>query len=247
MIFTKEEAQQLINVEHFEKGRSIRSIERDMGVGKTTLNSTCKRYGIEVKSRLQSLKDNEKHVIRASGCDHWVKNRPDLAKKYSKESSKRMLINNPMDKIENIKKSRQTIINTFRNNPTQHESLFADILDSLCIEYTTQNRIITYNADFIIGGNTTVELDGRGHARRKTKDAKRDQLLCQSGFNVIRINQDSLWDKRRFPDNIKPGKLLSIIKKYVPFVDTTSIDPSFLFGKYRVLVREAHTGTEIVY
>jgi len=92
-----------------------------------------------------------------------------------------------------------------------------------------------------------IELDGRGHASRRTKDAIRDKLLNERGFNVVRVNQDSVWDRRRNISVLRIGKLLSVIEKYVTDINLSSLDPSFAFGKYRVVVREANTATEIIY
>jgi very-short-patch-repair endonuclease len=242
----KEFVEELIRVEHWGKGKSIRLIERENGIGTSTLNNWCRIHGVPIKSRIQSIRDNSRHVPKPIGEKHWSKKRPDLFKDANLKASKRMIANNPSRNIDTVIKGRDTLSKRFKENPTPHEILFGSILDQIGITYKTQERILTYNPDFIIA-NTLIELDGRGHASRATKDAIRDKLLCQEGFNVVRVVQDCLWDKRRFPDTVKPIKLLTVIKKYVPSIDLSNLDPSFSHGQYRVLVREAHTASEVIY
>jgi len=236
----------LIDSEHFGAGKSIRRIERENGITVSRLNYWAKLHGIDIKSRNQSIRDDTKFVDKPTGDNHWSKKKPEVHRRNCAIASERMTNNNPSHDINSVIKCRDTLSKIFKNNPTPHEKLFASILDSLGVEYSTQERIMRYNPDFAIG-NTLIELDGRGHASRAAKDSVRDKLLCEAGYNVVRIKQDSMWDKRRFPDTVKPGKLLSVIKEYVSSLDLSGLDPSFSFGKYRVLVREAYTGAEVIY
>lgn len=237
----------IVFTEHWGKGKSIRLIERENGIGPSTLNNWCRIHGIPIKSKAQSIRDNTKYVPKPTGDEHWSKKKPDRHVELCQESSDRMKTHNPMRSVKNRIKCRISQRAAFIKNPTEHEALFASILRSIGADFTMQEIVCTFLVDFLIAGKVVVELDGRGHASRKAKDAIRDKLICDAGFNVMRVAQDGLWDKRRFPETIKPIKLLNVIKKYIPKLNISDIDPSFSHGQYRVVVRKAYTSAEVVY
>lgn len=96
-----------------------------------------------------------------------------------------------------------------RSNPTKSESLFAWILEyasedennifDVNIPFKTQVPIQTkdkhyYIADFLIGDNLIIEIDGGYHRTKEQikKDKQRTQKLNEVGYDVIRITDEEL-------------------------------------------------------
>tara|TARA_R110000850_G_scaffold54418_1_gene129580 strand:- start:163 stop:906 length:744 start_codon:yes stop_codon:yes gene_type:complete len=235
----------LVNQEHWIHGKSLRLIERENNLSNDTIRKRCINLGIKTKSRKQSIIDNEKHIERPVGDKHWSKTNPSLLAKCANESSLRMSKRNPISKPGVAELIAQTKSVLYFANPTFHEGLFIDILDSLGVTYEFQTPIGKYIADFKVG-NVLVELDGRGHASRKATDIIRDQFLCGLGFYVVRINQDSLFDKRSKNPVLRPNKLIRVIENLIPSLNISSLLPT-VTCKYRVVVRNPNPFTEVVY
>tara|TARA_R110000850_G_scaffold202512_1_gene328465 strand:+ start:112 stop:855 length:744 start_codon:yes stop_codon:yes gene_type:complete len=242
---SNEEIISLVNKEHWIHGKSLRLIERENNLSNDTIRKRCINLGIKTKSRKQSIIDNEKHIDRPIGDKHWSKTNPALLAKCASESSIRMTKCNPINKPGVADLVAQTKSALYFANPTFHEGLFIGILDSLNVSYEFQTPIGKYISDFKIG-NVLIELDGRGHASRKATDIIRDQFLCGLGFYVVRINQDSLFDKRSKKPILRPNKLIGVIEDLIPSLNISSLLPT-ITCKYRVVVRNPDPFTEIIY
>lgn len=242
---SKDEIQTLINKLHYGENHSIRKIERDLGLGKTTLNGVCKRHKIKLKSKIESIKQCQHHINRPSGEAHWSKTQPEVAARVAAASSKRMRENNPSQREDVRMKMSHSQSIYFKKNPTHHEKLFIEFLDSHNVSYKFQPVIGTYMPDFVFD-NVIVELDGRGHASRVASDLKRDKSLCAMGFHVIRICQDSIY-RRGVIETVNFRKLIQVMEYYIPNLDVFSSLPTSLSCKHRVIVRESGDCTEIVY
>jgi len=84
-----------------------------------------------------------------------------------------------------------------RKNATRAESLVWSKLRAKQIngvKFRRQQPIGNYIVDFVsFEKKIIIELDGGQHARAKKKDSKRDKLLSENGFTVLRFwNNDVL-------------------------------------------------------
>ena len=245
-IFTKKQLEKIIKKEHWKLGKSLRQIERDLGIGKTVVQNSCKRFGILTRSKAESIRSvrAKGFVTNKSGAEHWRKQNIAKSKKLAKKHSKAMKKSNPMFNKVIKEKVLYTRSKIYAKNPTKHEAEFIEILHKHKINFSFQKATICGVADFIFG-NVIFELDGRGHASRSAADAIRDKTLNALSMHVVRVNQDSLRDFRRQPRGFwKIGKLFEVLKKYITSTQIPTIKPSPIFGKYRVIVREADTGIE---
>lgn len=243
---TDDEIIRLVNEFHFKQGMSLRSIEREYGLSNDTIRKRCIKLNIKTKSQRQSIIDNEKHIARPSGDNHWSKTNPDALAATSKASSMRMTKNNPVHKKGVAEKIALTNSERFKQTPTFHESLMIELFDLIDMPYEFQPAISKYVPDFVVCGNVIVEIDGRGHASRKASDLVRDQFLCSLGFYVVRINQDLLFNKRLAEPVFRPNKLIRVIGDLCGWVDFSGLLPS-VTCKHRVIVRKPNPFTEIVY
>ena len=231
--------------EHWSTGKSLRRIERENGLSNDVIRKFAIKHNIPTRSRKESINASMKFNNVLKGEKHWSQLKPASFKQMCIERSIAMRKNNPVFCDKTLKKIAKTKSNTYKKHLTQHEKLITNIFHKAGICFDTQVPIDKYIADIVID-NTIVELDGRGHAGRAGKDAIRDQFLCSLGFNVVRVNQDSIFNTRARIPKLRLGKLCWVLEKYLPRVDFSSIPPS-IRGKYRVLVREAYSFTEVIY
>lgn len=241
-----EEIARLVKEFHFNQGMSLRRIERDNNLANDTIRKRCIKLNIKTKSRKQSICDNEKYVTRPSGDTHWGKLNTEAWDKKSRESSTRMSKNNPIHKDGVAELIAKTNSKKWKEEPTLHESLIITLFDSLNVPYDFQMPVSKYVPDFVVYGNIIVEIDGRGHASRKTTDRIRDKALCDIGFFVVRINQDLLFNKRLEGKKFRPNKLISVIEDIAGVSDLSCKLPP-ITCKHRVIVRKPNPFTEIIY
>lgn len=240
-----EEVKRLVETEHFIHGKSLRSIERANGLSNDVLRKRCIKLGIKTKGRVESIRANQKYIVSPSGDDHWRRYNTKASQRLALLHSKNMKENNPSHNPETKQKITESLAITLFNNPTFHEKMFIEFLDMSGIKFKFQEVISKYIVDFLID-NVVIELDGRGHSSRITSDRVRDKALNTLGFYVVRVNQDSLFNRRTQNPVFKPEKLMAIIKTFIPYpygVNTIIPYPS----QYRVIVREANTATERVF
>jgi len=220
-------------------------IERENGLSNDTIRKRCKKLGIETRNRIDSINACQGHIYHLSGEEHWRRKDVDSSNRLAAKHSARMKENNPSHNKESKEKICSSLAKTLKSNPTFHENLFIEFFKSAGIDFEHQKIVGNYIADFAIG-SLLIELDGRGHSSRKTTDRIRDKALNDLGFDVVRVDQDSLFNKRAKNPSFKPNKLIGIIEGRVYGMDITrSLVP--IKCKYRVIVREAYTGIERVY
>lgn len=243
---TDKEIINLVEEFHFKQGKSLRMIERENGFSNDTIRKRCLKLGIKTKSRLQSIKDSEKHIIRPKGENHWSNRKPELHAKNCKASSDRMKKNNPMNTKLVVEKAAASKAITYSKNPTFHESMIIDLLSSLDVRFKFQQQISQYVADFVIDSKVILEIDGRGHASRKATDLIRDKLICGLGFYIVRVDQDVLFNKRAKKPVFRPNKLIRVIEDLIPSLNISNLLPP-VECKHRVIVRKPNPFTEIIY
>ena len=79
-----------------------------------------------------------------------------------------------------------------RKCPTIHEAILGDALMEARIknrwQVCNQVQIGPYIADFVIDNkNIVIEVDGKGHEKRKTYDNERNLYMVSKGYTVIRF------------------------------------------------------------
>lgn len=250
MTVTAEVKKSLIEIEHIKHGKSLRLIERENGLSNDTLRKFAITHNIQTRSRVASIRANIKHIDYPSGDRHWRASNKEASEKLSKLHSDNMKKNNPSHNLETRLKIRKSLTKTLKKNPTFHEQLFIECFYLHDISYEHQYNTGEYIADFCLNGYTTdgilLELDGRGHAGRYAADRIRDKRLTDMGFNVVRVQQDSVFNKRAKNPVFRPFKLLSVIEDVW---GVSGYFGSWLVpdgGKYRVIVRY-FDGTEEIY
>jgi very-short-patch-repair endonuclease len=249
--FTDEQKKTLIQVEHIKHGKSLRLIERESGMSNDTLRKFAKKNGIVCRSRIESIRANQQHIIYPSGDAHWRSTNQEASKRLSEIHSKGMKAQNPSHDKDVRLKITASLAATLKNSPTFHESLMIDFFNEHKIPFEHQFNTGNYIADFRVC-NILIELDGRGHASRKASDIIRDKAITDLGFYVVRVDQDSLFNKRYKNSTLKPFKLMSIIKNLIKW-DCRIINfwhfSSCLIpdtGKYRVIIRKPDGLPEVI-
>lgn len=229
----------LIAREHVAAGKSIRQIEREMGLGKTVLGAWCRRHGIDVRGQAAASSKANSERPHASGEEHWRAQRPEASQRLSEIHRERMSGDaNPVYDREAKRKRARTIARTYREQPNPHERLVLDLFEGAHPEPRFQHPVEAYIIDFaFVDELVALELDGRGHASRDAQDAERDRWLVDRGWTVVRVQQDSLRDARN-RRAFRPGKLLRVLKELIPHLEVASPAPTSS-GEYRVLVRDA--------
>lgn len=100
--------------------------------------------------------------------------------------------------------------------PTPAEIVFTKMMMQLKIKYWFQHIIFVYNgffiADFVVknkeGKRYLIELDGGYHFtyQQKKKDAKRSSKIRMSGYGVLRLKNDDVFNK--------PEKVVKKLKRF---------------------------------
>ena len=84
-----------------------------------------------------------------------------------------------------------------RKNSTRAESLLWSKLRAKQIagvKFRRQQPIGNYIVDFVsFEKRIIIELDGGQHAKAKKKDSKRDKLLSENGFTVLRFWNNDIF------------------------------------------------------
>jgi len=85
-----------------------------------------------------------------------------------------------------------------RKNSTRAESLLWSKLRAkqiVGVKFRRQQPIGNYIVDFVnVEKQIIVELDGGHHAKIKKKDSKRDKLLSENGFTVLRFWNNDIFN-----------------------------------------------------
>ena len=218
-------------------------IERENGLSNDALRKFAKNHGIKTMTRQESLLSMSKYIDYPKGDSHWRRNNKEASAKLSKIHSDRLKVDNPSNNPESKRKITASLAKTLKKSPTFHEQLMIDFFNSHGIPFEHQFVVGEYIADFRVGP-ILIELDGRGHASRSASDAVRDKTLTDIGWGVVRINQDSLFDKRAKNPKFRPYRLMYMVKYLIKwhFMLTGFWHFSNCLvpdgGKYRVIVRK---------
>jgi very-short-patch-repair endonuclease len=248
---TDEQKKALIQIDHIKHGKSLRLIERENCISNDTLRKFAKKNGIVCRSRLESIRVNQQHIQYPSGETHWRSTNKVASKRLSEIHSSGMKANNPSHNKEIRLKINASLTATLKDNPTFHESIMIDFFNEHNIPFEHQFNTGNYIADFRVC-NILIELDGRGHASRKASDIIRDKVITDLGFYVVRVDQDSLFNKRAKNPTFKPFKLMGIVKNLIKWDCRISNFWHFSSclipdtGKYRVIVRKPNGLPEVI-
>ena len=83
-------------------------------------------------------------------------------------------------------------IESLRKRDSKAEMVFYEMMIAAGIKFRFQYKIGPYRADYLIGDNLVVELDGPQHRKQNSvdHDLKRDKYLISRGYNVLRLDLD---------------------------------------------------------
>ena len=85
-----------------------------------------------------------------------------------------------------VSKKKHEFAKKLKSSPTEAEVVFQQILEDQGYRFRTQTIVLGYIVDFYLPDiGLIIEVDGQSH--NKEKDIKRDLILEQSGFVVLRI------------------------------------------------------------
>jgi len=229
----------IIDERHWGKKESLRSIERDIGVGKTVLQSWCKRHGITVRSRIEqvSITNREFNPNRQRGETHWAWGlRKETSPTHAAHSA-RMKKRNPMGMDGIPEKTAISLADAFRRNAEPHELIMNGFLSATGTDFVFQHPIGRYVADFaFLSSRVILEIDGKNHwsQGRKSHDRVRTTFLLKQGWKILRVSRQVI----RYPSHI-----FDVLKKYIPGLKIPGgLPPRPRKGtQYRVLVCDAET------
>ena len=70
------------------------------------------------------------------------------------------------------------------------EMIFDEMLRASGVKFQFQYRIGPYRADYLVGDNLVVELDGPLHKRKASidHDQKRDAYMIGKGYHIVRLD-----------------------------------------------------------
>lgn len=191
---------------HWKKERSIKSLSDECGVSRDTFQRQAKNRHI----KLRNIKDACSLTLN-KGDKHWANGLRKENSSWANMNSERMKTNNPNKDIEVRRKRAKTISKTFIRNVLPQEAMFKNILDKKSIAYEMQKPIEGYNVDFFIEPNKCIEIDStdKWGKTRRSAAAKKDKLLSQNGFEVIRINKRWLSDLSCIIDILVTNNVIS--------------------------------------
>jgi len=231
----------LIDKRHWGGGESIRAIEKDLGIGRTSLNGACRRHGIQVRSRKAATRLAQAKMEWPKGADHWRSKQPGASERLAEIHRQRMLTDNPMHNPVSRRKSARSHAEHFRRHPTRHESRLIGAFREAGVSFSFQYPIGPYIADFaFVDDRILLEVDGRGHASRSERDAARDMDLIAMGWTIVRVQNSVLRNFRR-DAGWHIARLLRILDDLIADADLVSPEPSPAEREYRVLIRDQET------
>lgn len=225
--------ERLIRDRHWDRGESIRAIERSLGLGKTVLSNWCRRHGIAVRPRVaQAAITNRDNPNRVRGERHWAYGRRKETDAWAARHSERMRGRNPMSDLATLTRRNEAWAATMRRQPTYAEAALIGMFEAARVPFVFQYPHGRYIIDFAFPAyRVALEIDGKNHGSRgrQAHDGPRDRRLVEEGWKVLRVRQENL---------ARPARLLAVLKQYVPDVQIPSGLPSD-GRQYRVLVRDA--------
>jgi very-short-patch-repair endonuclease len=79
-----------------------------------------------------------------------------------------------------------------KDRTSKAEMIFHEMLTESGVKFQFQYRIGPYRADYLVGDNLVVELDGPHHKRAESvkHDLVRDAYMIEKGFAILRLDLD---------------------------------------------------------
>lgn len=219
----------LIRREHWEKRRSLRALERELGVGNGLVQRWCARHGIRVRTRAEQIAISNalpEVVAKRSGERHWAwgMRRPD--------SAKRMRERNPMTMAGVPERKAVSMAATFRKKLTPGEEYLLAVFLGRAIAQHPVGRYILDLA--FLPERIAVEVDGKNHWERRARDGRRTAFLVGQGWRIVRIDNHNV---------LRPHHLVAVLKQLIPDLEVAPVPPPKTRGRrvyeYRVLVCDA--------
>lgn len=176
---------------HIKEGISILELSKRCGFSRDCFQKEAKKLGLKIMTRQEAaLRKYEHHT-------HWAIGLTKENSYFGKMHSLRMKKNNPGKDPEIRKKMSVSLSKIFKERMLPQELLFKEILDKHCVEYIPQHPIEQFIIDFFIPSlNLCIEIDSTdkwcSDKRRKAK--KKDLILKNKGFEILRINKKYLND-----------------------------------------------------
>jgi len=227
----KRSVERLICAEHFGRGKALRSIERELGFGKSTLSAWCKRHGIAVRTKEQQVAISNRLpevVAKRSGAKHWAYGKRKETDEWARSSSERMTQKNAYLKPGAANKAAKGRAKDWRERPrSEYEVLVRDMLADFGARFVYQHPVGPYVIDFALPLEL-VALEIDSGARRADHGLPRDRWLVKQGWVVVRA---------RHSHALSPAKLFAVLKQFVPNLKVPRWLPSTR-REYRVLVRD---------
>lgn len=222
----------ILQERHWTKGHSIRRIERDLALGKSTFGAQVKRLGYATRTRKEqiAITNREPEVVaKRSGEKHWAFGKRKESDQWAKRTSERMAKSNPSASEEHADKMAKGKAAAWRANPTAAEALMIDVLARSGAVFSFQHQVGPFVADFAFPLDWVIlEIDNeKRDARRKADYVIRDNWLIDQGWVVVRALNGHAK---------RPWHLLAVLEKLVPSIKIIAPRPPGA-RQYRVLVR----------
>lgn len=236
--------QDIVTREHFGNGKSLRQIERDLGIGKTTFQRWCQRHNIKTRTRIEAAK-LAIDEIHASGIwkgeGHWAYGLTKETSQHYANCSNAMKENNPCHLEQSIKANCIAIQKAQLETFPEGEKECFKILETGKISSVRQFIISPYVCDFaFVNERIIVEIDGAG-SHFTGKDVKRDIFLAKQGWTTLRRaygnGQRTTWNR-----------FVEVLNKLIPngnFISPNPTISSFPRNQYGMVICQAYTGTRI--
>lgn len=232
--------QEIIDKEHFESGKSLRQIEREMKLGKTVLQQWCIRHGVTTRTRIEAARKGMKEQHKAgmfSGEKHWAFGLDKTTHPLYAWASERMTKDNPNTLPQSIEGRCKNIQKRQLENPPIGEQIFFRLFDGANIIPERQFIISPYVCDFAFPDHKViVEIDGAG-SHFTSKDVKRDIFLAEKGWTTVRRVY-----RGRFGTTW--GGFIHVLKQLIPDLQLVGSEPfknATSGHQYRVTVCQAYT------
>jgi very-short-patch-repair endonuclease len=237
----REVLNKLIQVEHWEQGRSLRAIERHYGMTKTILSWWCRRHEIPVRTRSQSIiayaATDEGKANRPRGEHHWCYGLRKETSAFMQRHSERMTRANPATDYAIMTQMSAGRALYLRQNPTAREQMVMDLLPlDTMPDMIFQYPVGIYILDFAFPAyHVALEIDGTTHRRadRIAHDTIRTQALIEAGWILLR---HEIALKARHPKGWDLTRVGQILETLIPDLQLVYPEPPDRRSKYGVLV-----------
>jgi len=189
-----------IKEEHWQKGKTIKQISKELNVSRHSLIKFLQKHGIRTRTISE---DSKRRFSKMS----FEERRKQAKKAFTK--AKQLWDNNPEWASEHIRK----ILEAQNYRETSIELIARGWLDEWEIEYIPQYQVGRVFIDIaLLQWKVAIECDGDyWHSKpgQIVKDKKRDKFLNINGWYVLRLKEN---DIRKYPEKCK-AQILMILEK----------------------------------